>query len=357
MKNNNNALKLVTLTLLLCSFGVQAQNVSYQVDRVFDGGTVIGHIETDGTLGPLSSGNIVSWSFEAYDGADVVSISSASGGLQGNAWTYLTATPTSLSFDFDGAEADDSVELIAFVGFDGSVPFTASYNLLGNFVGKVEQFIHQFGTFPENGEHGIGSPPREGSVVIARSDQPLADCSDPAVSLGEVLAGFQAGFTAGSHTDVGPAGEYFIALGGEDRRGFVVPEEIDSSRQCANDFILISGYVGVPFARRDGTTLTPKEALDLATSGGNGFFATQRFEVDNVLFEQMNTTAKLAYLPDGRRAAIVTSGIILEPGLLDVGVHTATITYGLDYDRDGIVDREVPFSATFTISEPEAGSP
>jgi hypothetical protein len=357
MKNNNNALKLVTVTLLLCSFGAQAQNIVYQVDRAFDGGVVIGSIETDGTLGTLGSGNIESWSFEAYDGADVVSISSASGGLQGNAWKYLTATSTSLSFDFDGAGADDAAELIAFVGFDGSVPFTASYNLLGNFVGKVEQFIHQFGTPSGNGEHGIGSLPREGSVVIARSDQPLADCSDPSVSLGEVLAGFQAGFTAGSHTDVGPVGEYFIALGGEDSRGFIVPEEIDSSRQCANDFILVSGFIGVPFARRDGTTLTPKEALDLAASGGNGFFAAQRFEVDGVLIEHMNTTAKLASLPDGRRAAIVTSGIVLEPYSHGAGVHTATITYDLDFNRDGIVDREVPFRATFTISEPAAGSP
>ena len=351
---NNNVLRLATLVLLLWSFGAQAQNIVYQVNRAFGGGTVVGTIETDGTLGALAPGNIVSWSFEGFDGVDIVSISSASGGLQGDAWGYLSATSSTLSFDFDGALADQTVELIAFVGFDETVPFTASYNLLGNVVGPIEQFVHQFGT---DGEHRIDSLPREGSVVIATSDQPATDCSEPSVSLGEVMAGFQAGFTAGSHTEVGPTGEFFIALGGEDRRGFIVPEEIDSSRQCANDFILISGYFGVPFARRDGTFLSPKEALDRATSGGNGFIAAQRFEVDGVLIEHMNTTAKIGYFSDGRRAAVVASGVILEPYSLDPGMHVATITYDLDFNRDGTVDLEFPVSAAFSISEPTTSSP
>ena len=354
---NNNVLRLATLVLLLWSFGAQAQNIVYQVDRAFGGGTVVGTIETDGTLGALAPGNIVSWSFEGFDGVDIVSISSASGGLQGDAWGYLSATSSTLSFDFDGALADQTVELIAFVGFDESVPFTASYNLLGNFLGPIEQFIHQFGEPPNDGGHGIGSPPRDGSVVIATTDQPTADCSEPSVSLGEVMAGFQAGFTAGSHTEVGPTGEFFIALGGEDRRGFIVPEEIDSSRQCANDFILVSGYIGVPLVRRDGSIRTPKEALDLATSGGNGFFAAQRFEIDGVLVEYMNTAAKIGYFGDGRRAAVVASGVILEPYSLDPGLHAATITYDIDFNRDGTVDLEFPVSATFTVSEPAAGNP
>ena len=66
--------------------------------------------------------------------------------------------------------------------------------------------------------------------------------------------------------------------------------------------------------------------------------------------EHMNTNAKLGYLPDGRRVAYVNSGVILEPGSLPVGSHSATITYDLDFDRDGIVDLVFPVSATFKIN-------
>ena len=89
--------RLVAAGILFWSLGAQAQNIVYQVDRTFGveahilrgitKGTIIGTIETDGKLGTLSTENIVSWSFEAFDGKDIVSISSAGvGGLQGHAW-------------------------------------------------------------------------------------------------------------------------------------------------------------------------------------------------------------------------------------------------------------------------------
>lgn len=345
--------RLAAAGIAFCSLGAQAQNIVYNVDRAFGGGTIIGTIETDGKLGPLSSENIVNWSFEAFDGTDSVSISSANSGfLQGQAWNYLSATETELTFDFDGTS--DSGLQYSYISFHGGDTFSFDYNLLGNFVGQVEQLVHQFGEPPNNGEHRVDSPHRSGEVVIARVDSPAADCSAPTVSLGELMAGFQAGLTSGSYTEVGPTGEYFLAFEGEDHRGFVVPENIDASQQCENDFILISGFLGVPLERRDGTVLTLKEAIDLATSGGNGFFADQRFEVDGRLIEHMNTTAKIGYLPDGRRAAFVISGIILEPYSYEIGRHSAKITYDLDFNRDGEVDWEYQVNASFKINSAAA---
>ncbi len=158
----NCILKLATVGLLFWSLGSQAQIV-YQVDRIVGAGTIMGTIETDGTLGPLSTANIVSWSFDAFDGADNVSISFGAGFLQGDAWSYLSATSSQLSFDFDGASADSSVEGISFHGEDSPQTFSFDYNLLGNIVGQVEQLVHQFGA---GEEHRVDSPTRLGQVVI-----------------------------------------------------------------------------------------------------------------------------------------------------------------------------------------------
>jgi hypothetical protein len=358
--------RLAAAGLIFLSIGAQAQNnIVYQVDRAFGGGTVIGSIETDGTLGSLSVGNIVSWSFEGNDGVDVISISSASGGFPlGTAWKYLTATPTTLSFDFDGAYADPdpSVEFIAFVGSDDQVPYTASYNLLGNAFGKIEQFVHQFGAEPETGEHRIDSPTRSGDVVIARSE--AADCSAPRVSLGEVMAGFQSGIVAGINNEYGPAGDYFMAASGENRRGFIVPEAaaeygLGRSAQCENDFILISGYVGATIALPDGSQIRmPKEAIDAVSAGLNGFVVYQQFELDGALVEHMNTAPKIGYLPNGRRAALIASGFIIEPYSLSQGNHSAVLTYGLDLDCrpsrggvcDGVADFDLVYVAPFFIN-------
>lgn len=340
--------RLAAAGILFFSLGAQADNIVYQVERAFGGATVIGTIETDGMIGSLSTANIQSWSFEIDDGSGEhgpVTFGSDSGGdLTGSGWQFLIGTETELHFDFDSAFAVGTFQDVQF--FKEGSDFSYNYGWAANpgSMWKKEQFVHFF----PGGFH-LAEALRDGVEVVGRVHSPT-DCSAPSVSLGEVLAGFQAGLTAGSHTEVGPAGEYFVAFGGEDRRGFIVPENIDVSQQCENDFILISGFFGVPFERRDGTILKPKEAIDLATSGGNGFIAGQRFEVDSVLIEHMNTTAKLGYFADGRRAAFINSGIVLEPGSLEVGSHSAKITYDLDFNRDGEVDFEFPVNAIFTIN-------
>ena len=165
----NNILMLAVVGLIIWSHGAQAQTV-YHVERDVGSGTVSGFIETDGMTGSLSMGNIVSWSFDLFDGTDTMSISSASpySGLQGTAWSYLSATSTELSFDFDGALLDTDVEGITFHGQDDPLTQTYSvdYNLLGNDLGKLEQLVHQFGA----GEEHRTEQDRMGVVVIGTVD-------------------------------------------------------------------------------------------------------------------------------------------------------------------------------------------
>lgn len=343
---------IAATSMLFWSLGAQAQNIVYEIERAFGGATVVGTIETDGHIGPLTDNetHIVSWQFTVDDGSNahgpITFGSDSGGGMTGSGWGFLIATDTELLFDSDAAYAVGDFRDVQFFVDTGTDGYNYGWAAAPNLGWKKEQFAHFFVGGPHYAEDLL-----DGVEAVGRIPTPT-DCSAPNVSLGEVMAGFQAGLTAGPHTELGPAGDYFVAFQGEDRRGFVIPENTDASQQCENDFILISGWFAIPFEQRDGTVLTPSQALDRAGSFSirNGSIAGQRFEVDGVLMEHMNTKAKLGYLPNGRRVAYVNSGIVLEPGSLPVGSHSATITYELDFGNDGSIDFEIPFSATFKIN-------
>ena len=142
-----------------------------------------------------------------------------------------------------------------------------------------------------------------------------------------------------------------LGLFGEDRRGFIIPESINLSYQCENDFILISGFLGAAITSASGFSFrSPKEAIDRVMSGFNGRYVGQRFEVDGVLIDHMNTPAKIGSLPSGTTLAAMSSGIIIEPYSLDQGWHVVKIVYEIDHTGDGIADFEHAEAATFRIN-------
>ena len=337
----HNMLKLATIGLLSWSVGAQAQIV-YQVDRTIGSGFISGTIETNGTLGPLSTADIVSWSFDAFDGTDNVSISSGTGFLQGEAWSYLSATDTELVFDFDGVSADPNLQQ-KYISFHGGDTFSFDYNLLANFVGQVEQLVHQFDT---SGEHRVDSVTRLGQVVIGSVDGPAAVCGDPLVTMGEVMAGLQAGLTGGAHTESGETEAFYGAVNFEERRGFIIPENGIASVQCNNDHILIGEWMAVRLDRFD----TIKEAKDWATSLFGGRYAEIYFEIDGHRVDHLQTGTKIGFLPWGPQVAFFNVGHIIEPYSLPPGPHTATFVLVRDPGSDG----EPPFTdirltADFTI--------
>ncbi|MDH4109389.1 MAG: hypothetical protein OEW35_13835 [Gammaproteobacteria bacterium] len=351
--------RLATAALFLCSFGAEGQIV-YQVNRTVGTGTIVGTIETDGTLGALSTSNIVGWSFDVFDGTDTFNISSASGGqLQGNAWPYLSATGSELSFDFDAAAADDSVELIAFNGGPLQTE-NFDYNLVGSAIGKREQLVHQFGT---DGAH-ITESDRDGVVVIAGGEL-YAACAGPAVSLGEVMAGLQAGLTGGTHTAAGNPEGFVAAAIGESRRGFVVPESEAGSTQCDNDYILVGEWFACPLTDRAGQSiLTPTEARECVDAGLSGLIVDWHLEVDGSPVDYLQTATKMGSLFDGRRGAFFNAGHIIEPYSLAPGLHTATAVFEYDLDClarfggecDGVVDWIYAPMVNFEIVESGAAA-
>jgi len=171
------ALALSALLPLISSITAQAQTV-YQVDRVIGPGTVAGTITVDNNAipGQIGPEDIISWSFETNDGLSdpppahgPIFISSAGiGGMEGNAWAYLSATESELLFDFDGAFSDQTVDGIGFN--DGGAGFSVTYGFAGFANGKLEQLVHFFDD-PVPGQSHYIEAVWAGTVVIAIVDQ------------------------------------------------------------------------------------------------------------------------------------------------------------------------------------------
>lgn len=79
-------------------------SIVYQVNRTVGAGTVVGFIETDGTIGTLASANITDWSLTLTApnllGGPIVTIEKSLSGQTFVSGPGTTATATDLSFDF-----------------------------------------------------------------------------------------------------------------------------------------------------------------------------------------------------------------------------------------------------------------
>ncbi|MBL4906782.1 MAG: hypothetical protein JKX94_04960 [Sneathiella sp.] len=135
-----------------------AHAITYNVNRTIDDGTVIGFIETDGTLGSLSAANITNWMFtltaptlnggspDVIDYATQVRIELDGPGV--------VATATQITFDFSVSSAR-----LLFLGGDLNYwcleAIGACENRTGELIGQSE-----FGRIAAFAE-------RQGQVVIA----------------------------------------------------------------------------------------------------------------------------------------------------------------------------------------------
>lgn len=173
-------------------------------------------------------------------------------------------------------------------------------------------------------------------ITALASQASLAqDCSGPAVSMGEAMAGLQAGLTGGAHTVTGEPNGFYGAVNYEERRGFIVPENFIASIQCNNDHILIGEWFATPLDRFEKI----KDAKDYVNSLFNGRIVEYYFEIDGNRVEHMQTGTKIGFLPWGRQVAFFNAGYIIKPYSLSPGLHTATAVFVYDLDRDG----EPPF--------------
>lgn len=98
-----------TACLLLLSAGDAAANITYVANRAVGDGTLDLSITTDGTLGLLTSANILDWSLDVDDGVTAITLEGPSGLNNSIARVFgdgLTATASDLLFDFDVVSLD-----------------------------------------------------------------------------------------------------------------------------------------------------------------------------------------------------------------------------------------------------------
>jgi len=170
-----------------------------------------------------------------------------------------------------------------------------------------------------------------------------------------VLAGLQAGFTAGTRKEVSLPYVFASALkDGIATRGFIDPEAavvlgITGQHACENDYILIGGNLTCEiFSPTDRKPLEERRCVD---SGFDGFIVGLRFLLDGDPVDHVQTATKIGISPygDNPLAAFYLVGVIIDPYELDNGPHTATLIFDLDFNRDGTVDLEVPHVAEFEV--------
>ena len=152
----------IVLTLCILMFGVAASYatpITYNVNRTIGIGSVTGFIETDGTLGGLTSANIVDWSLLLDDG---VSTFSLFGPLSGNNSVVfsqgadITANSTQLLFDFSGL--DNGIFLFQQGLFSGMHYYCAASQSGTCFQGES--------VVPQSVFTSFQNVPRSGNLVI-----------------------------------------------------------------------------------------------------------------------------------------------------------------------------------------------
>ena len=91
---------LAAFAIVLAPFSGATAAV-YNLDWDVGVGSIVGTIETDGTIGTLQDGNILGFSIVAEDGVNTVTITPSNSFFANNVGTALSATADHLLFNFD----------------------------------------------------------------------------------------------------------------------------------------------------------------------------------------------------------------------------------------------------------------
>lgn len=147
-----------------------AADIVYDVNDIVDGGSVVGTITTDGTLGPLSTVDIVNFDLMLSDQtATATLIDGVNGGSVFIGSGGLVATPTELMFDFNNSGA-----FVNFFSSSGCEPVwtlragggTACNGISGT-VNAIQASADSMPAIaPGVGNTTIGAVPEPGSVGL-----------------------------------------------------------------------------------------------------------------------------------------------------------------------------------------------
>jgi hypothetical protein len=80
-------------------------NIIYNVNRVIGAGSVVGFVETDGTIGTLATSNILNWNLLLNDGSTSFTLNGPSNSQVAVVGSGYSATSVELNFDFSNVNS------------------------------------------------------------------------------------------------------------------------------------------------------------------------------------------------------------------------------------------------------------
>jgi hypothetical protein len=260
------SIKLFSVLAIMLGMVTQFANaqITYNVDRAVGSGSVTGTITTDGTIGPLSTSNVLSWELTLtapnLQGGPSVTISSLDQQQTFVTPGVVTATSTDLLFDISGGSGDGAF-LLQASGF-------------GDFYCLETEFINCTGA--GIGEHiGIGSDAFVAQTSFPTGTFSFASTITPITYF--VNRQLDQGFVSGTITTDGTIGvitsanivDWDLELVAPNLAGGTI-DSIDFATQAQTN---ISGST---------TTATETELrFDISGASGVGFFLLQGTGPDN----------------------------------------------------------------------------
>jgi len=160
---------IFTLIVMLLGVAVcSASPITYSVARTIGVGSVSGFIETDGSLGVLSAGNVVDWNLVLNDGTYTFTLTgplSRNNSVVFEQGADVTATATQLLFNFSGS--DNGILLFQQGLFSGNTYYCDQAGSYACFTGETVVANNVFLTYQ------LAS--RSGNVVIGNAGSPVPE--------------------------------------------------------------------------------------------------------------------------------------------------------------------------------------
>jgi hypothetical protein len=124
----------LAIAIILASTVARADTITYNVNQAIGSASATGTITTDGTIGTLTSANIVGWNLILNDGTNITDLVSSNSSVSfnthdtsGTGNVDLTATSLNLMFNFSGSDGGS----LGIQGASGQLCYTAWSNCFG----------------------------------------------------------------------------------------------------------------------------------------------------------------------------------------------------------------------------------
>jgi hypothetical protein len=122
----------ISVGLLSLPQAANAGAIQYTVNQTIGSGSVTGAITTDGTIGTLAAADVISWNLFLNDGTNTgVQASGANAALVVVEGSPLTATLTTLTYDYSSVSGGDFYFTDTNTPYDGELCYTSRSNCWG----------------------------------------------------------------------------------------------------------------------------------------------------------------------------------------------------------------------------------